>query len=42
MFQYIGIGEIINIFILPFIGLAMSLIWFFRHRKDDREKGSVK
>ncbi len=38
MFEYIGIGEIINLFILPFIGLAMSLIWYFRHRKEDTEE----
>lgn len=37
MFQYIGIGELLNIFVLPFIGLVMSLVWFIRHRKEDRE-----
>ena len=36
MFQYIGAGEVINIFVLPFIGLAMSLVWYARHRKEDK------
>lgn len=38
MFQYIGIGEIINIFVLPFVGLAMCLIWYFKYRNEDKEK----
>lgn len=37
MFEYIGFGEIINIFVLPFIGLAMCLVWYFKHRKEDME-----
>jgi len=37
MFRYIGFGEILNIFVLPFIGFACCLIWYLRHRKEDRE-----
>ncbi len=37
MLQYIGFGEVLNIFVLPFIGLACTLVWFFRHRREDRE-----
>lgn len=33
MFQYIGFAEIINIFVLPFIGLALNLIWLFSKKK---------
>lgn len=38
MFQYIGIGEILNIFVFPFLGLVMSLVWFIRHRREDSER----
>lgn len=38
MFEWIGLGEIINIFILPFIGLIMSIVWFFYPVKDDRQE----
>ena len=37
MFEYIGIGEIINIFILPFIGLAMCLIWYLKGNKGKED-----
>lgn len=37
MFQYIGFGEILNIFVLPFIGLIMAIVWVVRHRDEDRE-----
>lgn len=33
MFQNIGFAEILNIFVFPFIGLALNLIWLFSKKK---------
>ncbi|MGW8114026.1 hypothetical protein ACVS9P_02385 [Caproicibacterium sp. NSD3] len=37
MFQFIGFGEILNIFVLPFIGLLLSVLWVIHHRNEDKE-----
>jgi hypothetical protein len=38
MFKHIGFGEIVNIFILPFVGFAMCLVWYFKHKNEDSVK----
>jgi len=38
MFKYIGLAEIINIFILPYIGLILCLIWYFSENKNNKKK----
>lgn len=35
MFKYIGFGEILNIFVLPFVGFFITLIWYLRYKKED-------
>jgi len=34
MFEYLGAMEILNIFVLPFVGLALNLIWVFSEKKS--------
>lgn len=37
MMEYIGVMEILTAFVLPPIGVILSVIWYFRHRAEDRE-----
>ena len=33
MFEYIGVMEILNIFVLPCIGLVLNLLWVASEKK---------
>ena len=37
MFQYIGLGEILTMFVFPFIGLLLNIIWIVKCKDDDTE-----
>lgn len=34
--MHLGVGEILNIFVLPYIGFVFALVWYLKHRKEDR------
>ena len=42
MFKYIGTGEVLNLFVFPFIGLILNLAWVFLGNKKDKQNSEGK
>ena len=38
MFQYIGLGEILTMFVFPFVGLILNIVWLVTGDRNDRNK----